>query len=197
MYSRLYFHIKFVVENQFNASENNFLQLKVTLTMGVCSSSENRPYDNLDLQNIKQQPTTKALFSYESGALLDDIHKMTAIPAVQFSKIIFTDKIMKKSKKSKLKQMSANIATIQTPKEYQTKQFILQMNDQFANKSLAKLCDVSRHFVNLCVHNIRIINLSEEIQRHFGCEDVRILHSTIQILHHIGFRFVSFNFLFF
>ena len=164
-------------------------------TMGVCSSTKNKPYDNLDLAHIAKEPTTKALFSLESGLLLDEIHEMTQIPAVKFNKIIFCSKKSKGSTTSELTKWSKNILTERTPQEYKTKAYLQKMQKKLQTKTLIELCDLSRHFINLCHRNIRVINLSEEIQRHFGCDDVSMLHSTIQILHDIGFRFV-FNFLF-
>ena len=161
--------------------------------MGACTSSKNKTdgYDNLnDLSKFVNTKSTKPVFSQESEALLNQIQKLTKIPPTKLFNVVLGDKTIKPTPRDQLILWSKQIPKQLTPNKYETRQYLNEIKDTFYECSLIELCDISRHLNNLIEHDIRVINLGAEIQRHFGCSDIGVLYSTLTLLNKFGFRFI-------
>eukprot|EP01084_Bolivina_argentea_P152482 265990_1 len=159
----------------------------------LCTSSKNslkhaNTYDNLDLIQLKDHKTHPPLFGQKSETHLNDLQKLTDIPITKFHSIIMSNKKIKPPSRDQLKTMSQKMKKIATPNKYDSNEYYENIKQQLRDKSLIELCDVSRHLYDICKDDIRVILLAVEIQRHFGCNDISVLHSTIKLLNDIGFQ---------
>eukprot|EP01083_Nonionella_stella_P037482 102174_1 len=161
--------------------------------MGSCSSTRNQTqnidaYDNFDLIHLDSVKPEQPMFSKESETLLNELQRLTNITPTRFHSIILGSERVPPTPTRELQRLTKSIKhKIPTPDGFSSSKYMKTMKRKLCNKTLIELCDISRHLHNISQHNICVINLGAEIQRHF-CTQLPLLHSTIHLLHDIGFR---------
>ena len=152
--------------------------------MGACCSSSHvhaGTYCNIEKMDRSRQAAREQ-------SPLDELQELVPIAPQQLDAIIGGHKRVKPSPKCQLIHQSHSLTKSQTPRNFTDNEFLQAIKLLLSKKRLIELCDVSRHFFNICFEDIRIVNLGAGIQRHHNAE---LIHSTISFLHTVGFRYIS------